>query len=117
MDTLNSNLHSNTYFFKLVGSKYSFALLLVLGEQNYYTRVDMLKYDYMTFFFEPGSFPPHSHAFARKYGGCRVLNPGWPSARLIEPVLLTKRALAQNSLLKITCIQNPYSIEHGGETT
>ena len=46
----------------------------VLGEQNYYTRVDMLKYDYMT------------HVY-------------------------------KNSLLKKTCIQNPYSTEHGGETT
>ena len=61
-------------FFKLVGSKYSFALLLVLGEQIYYTRVDILKYDYMT------------HVY-------------------------------KNSLLKKTCIQNPYSTEHGGETT
>jgi hypothetical protein len=27
-------------------------------------------------FFEPGSFAPHSHAIARKYGGRQVLNPG-----------------------------------------
>jgi hypothetical protein len=48
------------------------------------------------FFFEPRSFAPHSHAIARKYGERRVLNPGWSSARLFEPVLLTKRALSNS---------------------